>query len=150
MLTLTKRKLKKTNSMDTFATAITCIDGRVQQPVSDWVKLYSNVRYVDLITEPGPDRALSEGATEVTTGIVRKALFSINHHNSSIVVLAGHDACAANPVSKEEHFEQIIAGVRVLISYELPARIVGLWVNEWGSVDLVWDTKDREPIPSYL
>ena len=136
--------------MDTFATAITCIDGRVQQPVADWVKLHFNVRYVDLITEPGPDRALSRGAAEVITAMVRKAWFSIDHHNSSIVVLAGHDACAANPVSKEEHFEQILEGVRVLISYELPARIVGLWVNEWGSVDLVWDTKERESMRSYL
>ncbi|MGH9968074.1 MAG: carbonic anhydrase [Pyrinomonadaceae bacterium] len=136
--------------MDTFATAITCIDGRVQQPVADWVKQRFNVRYVDLITEPGPDRALSQGAAEVITGIVRKAWFSINHHHSSIVALAGHDACAANPVSKEEHFEQILEGVRVLISYELPAQIVGLWVNEWGSVDLVWDTKEREPVRSYL
>lgn len=136
--------------MDTFATAITCIDGRVQQPVADWVKLRFNVRYVDLITEPGPDRALSQGAEEIITAMVRKALFSINHHHSSIVALAGHDTCAANPVSKEEHFEQILEGVRVLISYELPARIVGLWVNEWGSVDLVWDTKGREPVRSYL
>ena len=135
--------------MDTFATAITCIDGRVQQPVSDWVKLHANVRYVDLITEPGADKTLSEGATEVIAEIVRKAEFSITHHNSSLVVLAGHDGCAANMVSKEEHFQQIIAGVRVLISYELPARIVGLWVNEWGSVDLIWDTREHEPRISY-
>jgi len=136
--------------MDTFATAITCIDGRVQQPVADWVKLHANVRFVDLITEPGPDRVLSEGATEVITEIVRKAWFSLNHHNSSMIALAGHDTCAANSVSKEEHFKQIIEGVRVLISHELPARIVGLWVNEWGSVYLVCDTKERELITSYL
>src|SRR5687767_992191 len=117
--------------MDTFAIAITCIDGRVQQPVADWVKLHLNVRYVDLITEPGPDKVLSQGEVEIITGIIRKARFSITHHYSSIVALAGHDACAANPVSKEEHREQIIEGVKVLISYELTARIVGLWVNEW-------------------
>jgi hypothetical protein len=136
--------------MDTFATAITCIDGRVQQPVADWVRLHANVRYVDLITEPGPDKVLSEGVTEVIAEMVRKAWFSITHHGSSIVALAGHDTCAANPVSKEEHFEQIIAGVQVLISYELPVRIVGLWVNEWGSVDLVCDTKERERTASHL
>jgi hypothetical protein len=136
--------------MDTFATAITCIDGRVQQPVADWVRLHANVRYVDLITELGPDKALSEGNTEVIAEIVRKAWFSITHHGSSIVALSGHDTCAANPVSKEEHFEQIIEGVRVLISYELPVRIVGLWVNEWGSVDLVWDTKERERTAGHL
>jgi carbonic anhydrase len=135
--------------MDTFATAITCIDGRVQQPVADWMKLHANVHYVDLITEPGPDRELCEGNTEVITGIVRKVSFSLEHHNSNVVALVGHDTCAANPVSKEEHFRQIIEGVRILMSYELPARIVGLYVNEWRSVDLVWNTKDSEPITSY-
>jgi hypothetical protein len=136
--------------MYTFATAITCIDGRVQQPVADWVKLHAKVRYVDLITEPGPDKVLSEGTTEVVAAIVRKVRFSIEHHGSSVVALAGHDTCAANHVSKEEHLEQIIEGVRVLLSYELPARIVGLWVNEWGSVDLVWDTNERDTLKSYL
>ncbi|MGI8732179.1 MAG: carbonic anhydrase [Pyrinomonadaceae bacterium] len=136
--------------MDTFATAITCIDGRVQQPVTDWVKLHFNVRHVDLITEPGPDKVLAEGDAEVIPGIVRKALFSIKHHRSAIVALAGHDTCAANPVSKEEHLRQILEGVQVLSSYDLPVRIVGLWLNEWGSVDLVCDTTEAQPASSYL
>src|SRR6267142_3828103 len=114
--------------MDKFATAITCIDGRVQQPVTDWVKLRANVRYVDLITEPGPDRMISEGVTEVITDIIRKTRFSIEHHHSGLIAITGHDTCAANPVSKEEHFKQIIESVRVLVSHQLPARIVGLWV----------------------
>ena len=135
--------------MNTFATAITCIDGRVQQPVTDWVKLHANVRFVDLITEPGPDKMISAGVTDVIADIMRKTRFSIEHHHSGLVAITGHDACAANPVSKEEHFKQIIESVRVLVSYQLPARIVGLWVNEWSSVDLVWDTREPEPVVSY-
>lgn len=129
--------------MNTFATAITCIDGRVQQPVVDWVRLYTNVRYVDLITEPGPDKELSEGAATIISEIVRKVRFSIEHHGSSLVALAGHEPCAANPVSREKQLEQIVEGVRVLMSQELPARVVGLWVTESGSVDLVCDTEER-------
>lgn len=136
--------------MDTFATAITCIDGRVQQPVSDWVKSRFNVRYVDLITEPGPDKLFAEASHDLIESLVRKTLFSITHHHSRVVALAGHDTCAANPASREEHFEQILEGVQVLLSYNLPAQIVGLWVNEWGSVDLVWDATEDEPIKSYL
>ncbi len=136
--------------MDNFAVAITCIDGRVQQPISDWVKLKFNVRYVDLITEPGPDRVLAEGDEDVIASVVRKTLFSIKHHDSQVVVLAGHDTCAANPASKEQHFEQILEGVRVLMSHNLPARIVGLWVNEWHSVDLVWDSGEQGAKAGYL
>ncbi len=133
-----------------FATAITCIDGRVQQPIADWMKLNVNVHYVDLITEPGPDKLLSRGPTHLIAEVVRKASFSLQHHASTVVALAGHHDCAANAAGKEEHVEQILEGVRVLLSYNLNARILGLWLNEWNSVELVWDTQEREPVRSYL
>jgi carbonic anhydrase len=122
--------------MDDFATAITCIDGRVQQPVSDWVRLHMNVRYVDLITEPGPDKVVAE-AQPILSDMIRKVKFSLRHHNSNVVVLSGHHDCAANHASKEEHIEHILEGLEVLRGYELQARLVGVWLNEWNSVDLI-------------
>jgi hypothetical protein len=130
--------------MDTFATAITCIDGRVQEPVVAWVRLNAKVRYVDLITEPGPDKELSGDNAVIVSEIVRKALFSIEHHHSNLVALAGHEPCAANPVSKENQLAQIIAGVQVLKSHQMPVRIVGLWVTKAGVVELVCDSEGRE------
>jgi len=64
--------------------------------------------------------------------------------------LTGHHDCAANDADKEEHIEQILEGVRVLLSYGLNARVLGLWLNEWNSVELVWDTQEREPARSFL
>ena len=62
---------------DKFATAITCIDGRVQQPIVDWMKLHTNVHYVDLITEPGPDRLRAligyEPQVDLDTGLRQTA-----------------------------------------------------------------------------
>ena len=133
-----------------FATAITCIDGRVQQPIVDWMKLNVNVDYVDLITEPGPDKALNDGPVHVIDEIVRKVSFSILHHSSNIVAVTGHHDCAANDADKEEHIEQILEGVRVLLSYQINARVLGLWLNEWNSVELVWDTQTREAATSFL
>ncbi|MEP6919750.1 MAG: carbonic anhydrase, partial [bacterium] len=126
--------------MDKFATAITCIDGRIPQPVSDWVKLQFNVHYVDLITEPGPDKVLSDGDENVIGWIVARVKFSLEHHHSEVVILSGHGTCAANPVPKEEHYKQIVHGAERLLSYDMPATIIGIWVNESGSVDLVWDS----------
>lgn len=133
-----------------FATAITCIDGRVQQPIVDWMKLNANVDYVDLITEPGPDKELSDGPGHIIDEIVRKVSFSILHHSSNIVAVTGHHDCAANDADKEEHIEQILEGVRVLLSYQINARVLGLWLNEWNSVELVWDTQEREPGRNFL
>jgi carbonic anhydrase len=129
-----------------FATAITCIDGRVQQPVVDWMKLHVNVEYVDLVTEPGPDLVLSEGTTYVIDDIVRKARFSIERHASPVVAVCGHHDCAANGADKEKHVEQIEESVRVLLSYDLGVRVLGLWLSEWNSIELVWDTQAAQPL----
>lgn len=137
-------------SNERFATAITCIDGRVQRPVSDWVKLHVNVDHVDLVTEPGPDRVLSSGPKNMIDEVLRKVAFSVRHHFSPVVVLAGHDNCAANPVSREEHIEQIKDGVEVILSYRLKVRVIGLWVGEWGSIQVLWDTQSAENIPKFF
>ena len=133
-----------------FATAITCIDGRVQQPVADWMKLHTNVDYVDLITEPGPDRVLSSESTYVVDEMIRKVRFSVQHHASGVVAICGHHDCAANHATREEHIDQILDSVRVLLSYQLNARILGLWLGEWNSVELVWDTQEKKAAPSFL
>jgi len=129
-----------------FATAITCIDGRVQQPVVDWMKLHVNVEYVDLVTEPGPDLVLSEGTTFMIDDIVRKARFSVERHASPVVAVCGHHDCAANGADKEKHVEQIEESVRVLLSYDLGVRVLGLWLSEWNSIELVWDTQAAQPL----
>lgn len=133
-----------------FATAVTCIDGRVQRPVTDWVKLHVNVHHVDLVTEPGPDKVLSSGQPRLIEDVIRKVAFSVRHHFSQVVAVSGHDCCAANPASKEEHFEQILDSVEKILSYNMHVRVLGLWVNEWGSVELLWDTQQADPVRSFL
>src|SRR5688500_20180466 len=93
---------------DSFATAITCIDGRVQRPVTDWVKLHVNVDHVDLITEPGPDKVFSAGPNELVQDMMRKVSFSVRHYFSKVVILSGHDTCAAKGVSREERIDMIL------------------------------------------
>jgi hypothetical protein len=137
-------------SNDKFGTAITCIDGRVQRPVSDWVRFNCNVHHVDLITEPGPDKVFSSGPKHLIDDVMRKVAFSVKHHFSPVVALSGHDTCAANPVSREEHVKQILDGVEVVLSYNLQVRVVGLWVSEWGSVELLWDTQSQKEARSFL
>jgi hypothetical protein len=121
----------------TFGTAINCIDGRAQGPVADWVKVNGNVQYVDMITEPGADKVLAQGSPSRIESIKQSALISVNAHKSGIIAIAGHHDCAANPVSKDEHVAHIRTAMQVIASWGLPVRIVGLWVNEWGYVEVV-------------
>ena len=120
-----------------FATSINCIDGRVQLPISNWIKKNHSVDFVDTITEPGSDKALSEGTTNVMSQIKSKVLISINAHGSKLVIVSGHNECAANPVTREAHIEQIQKSVEIVKSWKLPVTIIGLWVNEQWEIEQI-------------
>ena len=113
-----------------FGTALNCIDGRTQIPIMKWLKENFDVDYVDLITEPGIDKVLSQDQWPETDRLRDKVIISINAHNSNVVAVVGHFDCAANPVSDLKHFCDIAASTRVVESWGLPIKVVGLWVDE--------------------
>lgn len=120
-----------------FGAAINCIDGRAQEPVTRWLKERYHLDHVDVITEPGADGALlaQPGLAEQ---IRSKALLSIQRHAASVVAIAGHHDCLANPASASEHREQIRRCTAMLrLSWSLPVTVVGLWVNERWEVEEV-------------
>ena len=131
----------------TFATVIDCIDGRAQRPVANWAHLNLHVNYVDVVTEPGPDKALTQGTPAQLAAIKAKVAVSINAHHSSVIILAAHHDCAGNPISEAEHKQQIAQGTQHIASWGLGVRVIGLWVNsEWG-IELVSDTGAQGFVP---
>ncbi len=121
----------------TFGTLITCIDGRVQRPTILWMRERYDLDYVDVISEPGPDKLMAEGWPNDVTPVRNKTSFSIKAHASRIVALCGHYDCAGNPATVEEHHEQIRKGVQLLRSWSLGADIVGLWLNARWEVEVI-------------
>ena len=47
-----------------FACAINCMDGRVQDAVKNYMKENYGVDYVDMITEPGPNKILADNSNK--------------------------------------------------------------------------------------
>lgn len=130
-------------SKEQFATAINCIDGRAQVSVMDWLRSHCNVHYVDLITEPGADKCLAQAFSDVIITIERKVRLSFEVHASIVVAVVGHHDCLANRASKEEHWEQISQGLKVVTSWGLKARVLGLYLNESSLIDVVADTQEH-------
>lgn len=120
-----------------FATALNCIDGRTQIPVINWMKENFNVDYVDLITEPGMDKVLSQGNWIESERLKEKVIISMTAHNSNVVAVVGHHDCAANPVSDCKHLHDIFSSTYVVKSWCLPVKVVGLWVDEFQCVHVV-------------
>ncbi len=115
-----------------FATSITCMDGRIQIPLTNWIKENYSVDYVDTITEPGVDKKIAEDAD--LESIKAKAAISINAHKSELIVISGHFDCAGNPVSDEQHISQIKKGMEVISSWNLGVKVIGVWVDDTWNV----------------
>jgi carbonic anhydrase len=118
-----------------FATSISCMDGRIQIPINDWIKKKYSVDYVDTITEPGVEKKITESID--VEQIKSKAEISIFKHKSDVIIVSGHHDCAGNPVSKEEHLAQIKNSIGVIESWKFPAKVLGIWVNDQWEVEQI-------------
>jgi hypothetical protein len=98
------------------------------------MKMQFHLDYIDMITEPGPDKIVATGQGQIIESIKAKAVISAKAHGSKIILIAGHDDCAGNPVSKELHLQQIKTAMQIVESWNLPFdKVIGVWVNkDWG------------------
>jgi carbonic anhydrase len=119
-----------TPKAQTFATCLSCIDGRVAMPVTQFIKDKHGVAFVDYITEAGMDGFIFQpGALE---GILRKVDFSFKNHRSSILYIVGHTECSGNIVDDEQHKKDILAAVERLKRLRPSVAVGGLFVDkEW-------------------
>lgn len=124
-----------------FACAITCIDGRIQEPVSHWLKARLHIDHLDTITEAGPDKVLSSGSKEEVEAILKKVLISVNAHHSRTLAIVSHHDCAGNPVSKKEHLRMLEGSVKVISAWGMALRIITVYVNEEWAVELIFDSQ---------
>ncbi len=124
----------------TFATAINCMDGRVQAPVINYLKKKLGVDYVDMITEPGPIKMLAESIInqQEVDSIKKRVGISVKKHGSGHIAIVGHYDCAGNPVDKETQIKQIHSSAAIVKSWDFGAEIIGLWVDEsWRVSEVV-------------
>ena len=114
-----------------FATAVNCMDGRVQMPVINYLIENYNIDYVDMITEPGPIKILSENININLINLIKKrVIISVEKHNSNLIAIAGHYDCAGNPEDKDIQIKQIIKSIETVKSWYGNVQIIGLWINE--------------------
>lgn len=118
-----------------FGTSVSCMDGRIQIPLTNWIKENFSVDYVDTITEPGIDKQVADNTN--LESIKNKVGISINKHESELIVVSGHYDCAGNPVSNEEHITQIKKGVEVISSWNLGVKVVGVWIDDTWKINTV-------------
>ena len=129
-------------SHGTFATIFNCMDGRTQMPVHEWTKEKFDVDYADTINLPGIDKRIHEGNHE---DLLRQmAEISAKKHNSKIAIVVGHQHCAGNPVSDEEHLQDIKKSIEVIKSWGLFEQVLGVFVKEENGEWVVEELKSQK------
>lgn len=121
--------------METRATCLNCMDGRVQVPVLNWIKANFPVDFLDVITEAGMDSVLSN--QDDIGEIIRSIKISVNINHSTRLFVVGHYDCRGNPVEENIHRRQIANAVNRLKGQWPGHEIVGLWVNKTWQVEVV-------------
>ena len=117
------------------------MDGRVQDAVKNYMQKNYGVDYVDMVTEPGPNKILCE-CQDCDKGVIedikKRVAISVNHHGSKVVAITGHFGCAGNPADKETQIEQLKKCKEMVESFEFPVEVILLWVDgDWQTVEKV-------------
>jgi hypothetical protein len=122
-----------------FACAINCMDGRVQDAVKNFMQKNYNVEYVDMVTEPGPNKILAHNSDlAVIENIKKRVEVSVHHHGSKVVAIVGHFGCAGNPTEKEEQIQHLKKAEATVIGFGFNVETVLLWVDgDWTTVERV-------------
>lgn len=123
----------------TFACAINCMDGRIQDAVKNHMQKKYGVDYIDMITEPGPDKILAENTNApIVENIKKRVEVSVVHHGAKAVAIVAHFGCAGNPVEKEQHIQHLNEAKKTAEQFGFPVEIELLWVDgDWKTVEQV-------------
>lgn len=122
-----------------FTCAINCMDGRVQDAVKNYMQKNYGVDYVDMVTEPGPNKILADNADKaIVENIKKRVEISVHHHGSKIVAIVGHFGCAGNPTEKEEQIKHLQKAKTTVEGFGFSVEIILLWVDgDWQTVELI-------------
>ena len=114
-----------------FCTVINCMDGRVQLPAISYLQKRFNAKYVDSITEAGPNLILSEEKKMTSIqSILERVEISIKHHNSVGIAMVGHHDCAGNPAPQNDQIIHIQRAIQFLRQQYENIEIIGLWIDK--------------------
>lgn len=113
-----------------FCTSIHCMDGRIQEPIIQYLKELYGILYVDTITEPGPNKILAEQTSEAALqSIHERVRISVEKHGSHLIAVSGHHDCAGNPNDETVQQLHIEKSVEYLKSRYPEVKIIGLWID---------------------
>lgn len=122
--------------MRDFGTVLTCMDGRIQRKVSDYLVTSFGVKNLDTVTAAGIVRHLATD-TDRTGAILGDLDVSVDTHGSRDIAVVAHHDCAGNPTSDNEQKEQVGQATARLMRRHPDAEVIGLWLDRNWTVERI-------------
>lgn len=122
------------DASDSFCTAVTCMDGRIQDSVAAFLRERFGARWVDTVTEAGPVGALAEGNPQTVKSVQFRVGISVEKHASSGIAVVAHEGCAAVPGGQAEQTPLALASAERLRKAFPGMGVVTLWAGLDGSI----------------
>jgi hypothetical protein len=114
-----------------FGTVVSCMDGRIQLPIINYLQERFGVDHIDNITEAGPVGVISEhpNGSQVKS-IFRLIDISISSHASTGLAIVAHHDCVGNPVPDSVQKLQLQRCLEIFSERYTHFNIIGLWLDE--------------------
>ena len=120
-----------------FASALSCIDGRIQRPVNDYLRSHFGAEYIDTVTRAGIIKHLTASYDSATSAIVNDLEASIRAHGSTQIALVAHHECAGNPEDDDTQMAQLSEAVEHFRRRYPDSDVIGLWLGEGWAITQV-------------
>ena len=117
-----------------FCTAVTCMDGRIQESVASFLRDHFQAQWVDTVTEAGPVGALAEGVSSTVESVNYRVGISINAHASVGIGVIAHESCAAVAGGQLEQAPLALASAQSLRAEFPGVKVIALWVQLDGTI----------------
>jgi carbonic anhydrase len=114
-----------------FCTVISCMDGRIQRPMMDYLASKHGYDLPDTITDPGLVKALADVSDTAYLARICECIdISVYKHGSRHIFITGHHDCAGNPVSRDVQIGQLnTASQRIKAKYP-ECQVNTVYINE--------------------
>lgn len=125
--------------MRDFGTVLTCMDGRIQRKVSDYLLATFGVRNVDTVTAAGMVKHVASD-TDRTQTVFGDLDVSVDKHGSQDIAVVAHHDCAGNPTSDADQKDQVARAMSRLMRRHPDAEVIGIWLDRNWTVERVRPT----------
>ncbi len=126
--------------MKKFATALNCMDGRAQLPIIEKVKELSGAEFVDMVTEAGIEKIISQWSVAATDAALKTKIdISVEKHGSGFIAVVAHYDCAGNAVDEATHKAETRASRDILQSLYPELTVIGIWLDEEFKANIIED-----------